>query len=67
MGVTIRRTPKSWNLSARDELVDDREYGILEGTVREAVLSHPRYIDRIRKAFAATFVVLSGRLAFESR
>jgi hypothetical protein len=31
------------------------------------VLSRPRLVDRIRKAFVASFVALSARLAVESR
>lgn len=42
-------------------------YGVFAAAVRDAILSHPRRVDRIRKAFAATFVGLSGRLALEAR
>jgi threonine/homoserine/homoserine lactone efflux protein len=42
-------------------------YGALAAAVREHVLSRPRLVSRIRKTFAATFVLLGGRLAFESR
>ena len=39
----------------------------LAAAVREHVLSRPRLVSRIRKTFAATFVLLGGRLALESR
>jgi threonine/homoserine/homoserine lactone efflux protein len=42
-------------------------YGALAASVRERLLSRPRLVWRIRRAFAATFVLLSGRLALESR
>jgi threonine/homoserine/homoserine lactone efflux protein len=42
-------------------------YGALAAAVREQVLTRPRLLSRIRKTFAATFVLLSGRLALESR
>lgn len=42
-------------------------YGVAAAALRDKVLSRPRLVDRIRKAFAATFVALSGRLAVESR
>ncbi|MCW2795182.1 LysE family translocator [Nocardioides sp.] len=42
-------------------------YGVCAAAVRDKVLSRPRLVDRIRKAFAVTFVALSGRLAVESR
>src|SRR5687767_12686508 len=42
-------------------------YGAAAAAVRDKVLSRPRLVERIRKAFAATFVVLSARLATESR
>jgi len=42
-------------------------YGALAAAVREHVLSRPRLVSRIRKTFAATFVLLGGRLALESR
>jgi threonine/homoserine/homoserine lactone efflux protein len=42
-------------------------YGVCAAAVRDKVLARPRLVDRIRKAFAATFVLLSGRLAVESR
>lgn len=42
-------------------------YGACAAAVRDQVLSRPRVVDRMRKAFAASFAVLAGRLAFESR
>jgi threonine/homoserine/homoserine lactone efflux protein len=42
-------------------------YGAAAAALRDKVLSRPRLVDRIRKAFAATFVALSARLATESR
>jgi threonine/homoserine/homoserine lactone efflux protein len=42
-------------------------YGALAAGVRQQVLTRPRLVSRIRKAFAGTFVLLSGRLALESR
>lgn len=37
------------------------------GALRDRVLTRPRLVTRIRKVFAASFVVLSARLAVESR
>jgi threonine/homoserine/homoserine lactone efflux protein len=42
-------------------------YGVAAAALRDKVLSRPRLVERIRKAFAATFVALSARLAVESR
>jgi threonine/homoserine/homoserine lactone efflux protein len=42
-------------------------YGALAAAARERVLARPQVLSRLRKAFAGTFVLLSGRLAFESR
>jgi threonine/homoserine/homoserine lactone efflux protein len=42
-------------------------YGVAAAALRDKVLSRPRLVARIRKAFAATFVALSARLAVESR
>lgn len=42
-------------------------YGVTAGALRDRVLSRPRLVRRIRQAFAASFVALSGRLAVESR
>ena len=42
-------------------------YGVGAAAVRDHVLSRPRLVDRLRKAFAATFAALGARLAFETR
>lgn len=42
-------------------------YGAAAAALRDRVLSRPRLVRRIRQAFAASFVALSGRLAVESR
>jgi len=42
-------------------------YGVAAAALRDKVLSRPQLVARIRKAFAATFVALSARLAVESR
>lgn len=42
-------------------------YGVCAAAVRDQVLSRPRVLDRIRKAFAVSFALLAGRLAFETR
>lgn len=42
-------------------------YGAAAAAVREHVLMRPRVLDTIRKAFAASFAGLAGRLALESR
>jgi threonine/homoserine/homoserine lactone efflux protein len=42
-------------------------YGACAAALRDGVLARPHLVDRIRKAFAASFVVLSARLAVESR
>lgn len=42
-------------------------YGVFAAAVRDSVLSRPRLVNRIRKAFAFTFVALSARLAVDSR
>lgn len=42
-------------------------YALAAAAVREQVLTRPRVVQRVRRAFAATFVVLSGRLALETR
>lgn len=42
-------------------------YAAFAAAVRDQVLSRPKVIDRMRKAFAASFAVLAGRLAFEHR
>ncbi|NHA00237.1 LysE family translocator [Nocardioides sp. W3-2-3] len=42
-------------------------YGACAAALRDRVLSRPRVVDRLRKAFAASFALLAGRLALESR
>jgi len=42
-------------------------YGLVAAAARERVLRSPRVLTRIRRTFAACFLVLSGRLALESR
>jgi threonine/homoserine/homoserine lactone efflux protein len=42
-------------------------YGAGAAALRDRVLTRPRLVRRIRQAFAGSFVVLSGRLAVESR
>lgn len=42
-------------------------YGACAAAVRDQVLARPTVVDRVRKAFAASFAVLAGRLALESR
>lgn len=42
-------------------------YGVCASALRDEVLSRPRLVTRIRKAFAASFLVLSARLAVQSR
>jgi threonine/homoserine/homoserine lactone efflux protein len=42
-------------------------YGAAAALLRDRVLSRPRLVDRIRKAFAASFALLGARLAVESR
>ncbi len=42
-------------------------YGATAALLRDRVLSRPRLVARIRKAFAASFAVLGARLAVESR
>jgi threonine/homoserine/homoserine lactone efflux protein len=42
-------------------------YGVLAAGVRDQVLARPRVLTGLRRAFAASFVGLSARLAFESR
>ena len=41
-------------------------YALAAAAVREQVLSRPRLVQRVRRTFAACFVVLSGRLALEN-
>lgn len=42
-------------------------YGVCASALRDKVLSRPRLVTRIRKAFAASFLLLSARLAVQSR
>lgn len=42
-------------------------YGAAAAAVRDHVLMRPRVLDWMRRVFAATFALLAGRLAFESR
>jgi threonine/homoserine/homoserine lactone efflux protein len=42
-------------------------YALAAAAVRDQVLARPRVLQRIRRAFAASFVALGGRLALESR
>jgi len=42
-------------------------YGICAALVRDHVLRRPRVVDAVRRVFAASFAVLAGRLALESR
>jgi threonine/homoserine/homoserine lactone efflux protein len=42
-------------------------YGLLAAAARERVLRSPRVLTRLRRAFAVSFLALSGRLALESR
>ena len=42
-------------------------YGLAAAALRDKVLSRPRLVNRIRKAFAVTFALLAGRLVVETR
>ncbi len=42
-------------------------YGVFAAAVRTGVVSRPRVVAWMRRTFAATYVLLAGRLAFESR
>lgn len=42
-------------------------YALAAASVRHQVLARPRIVQRVRRTFAACFVLLSGRLALESR
>ncbi|CAA9361357.1 MAG: RhtB family transporter [uncultured Nocardioidaceae bacterium] len=42
-------------------------YGLAAASLRDKVLSRPQLVQRIRRVFAATFAVLAGRLAVETR
>jgi threonine/homoserine/homoserine lactone efflux protein len=42
-------------------------YALAAASLRHQVLTRPRVVQRVRRAFAACFVLLSGRLALETR
>jgi threonine/homoserine/homoserine lactone efflux protein len=42
-------------------------YGVFAATMRAQVISRPPVMAWLRRSFAATYVLLAGRLAFESR
>ena len=42
-------------------------YALAAASVRHQVVSRPRIVRRVRRGFAACFVLLSGRLALETR
>jgi threonine/homoserine/homoserine lactone efflux protein len=42
-------------------------YGAVAAQLRERVLTRPRVLDRMRKAFGVSFAALAARLAVESR
>jgi threonine/homoserine/homoserine lactone efflux protein len=42
-------------------------YALAAASLRHQVLTRPRVVQRVRRGFAACFVVLSGRLALETR
>lgn len=42
-------------------------YGVFAATMRDRVLSRPRVMTWMRRTFAATYVLLAGRLALQSR
>ncbi len=42
-------------------------YGVAASALRDKVLSRPKVLQGMRKVFAATFGLLAGRLAFETR
>jgi len=42
-------------------------YGVFAGAVRREVISRPRIVAWMRRSFAATYVVLAGRLAAQTR
>jgi threonine/homoserine/homoserine lactone efflux protein len=42
-------------------------YGVFAATMRSQVTSRPKVMTWLRRTFAATYVVLAGRLALESR
>ncbi len=42
-------------------------YGVFAATMREQVINRPKVMQWLRRTFAATYVLLAGRLAMESR
>ncbi|MBF4459559.1 LysE family translocator [Pseudoclavibacter sp. VKM Ac-2867] len=42
-------------------------YGVFAATMRNRVISRPKVMTWLRRTFAATYVLLAGRLALESR
>jgi threonine/homoserine/homoserine lactone efflux protein len=42
-------------------------YGVFAATMRNQVISRPKVMAWLRRTFAATYVLLAGRLALESR
>ena len=42
-------------------------YGVFAATMRKQVINRPRVMTWLRRTFAATYVLLAGRLAVESR
>ncbi len=42
-------------------------YGVFAATMRSRVISRPRVVQWMRRTFAATYVLLAGRLALEGR
>jgi threonine/homoserine/homoserine lactone efflux protein len=42
-------------------------YGVFAAAVRREVVSRPRIVAWMRRSFAATYVVLAGRLAAQTR
>ncbi len=42
-------------------------YGVCAASVRTRLLSRPRVVDRVRRAFAVSFLALSAKLAVTDR
>jgi threonine/homoserine/homoserine lactone efflux protein len=42
-------------------------YGVFAAAVRREVISRPRIVAWMRRRFAATYIVLAGRLAAQTR
>jgi len=42
-------------------------YGVFAATMRAQVLGRPKVMTWLRRSFAATYVLLAGRLALETR